>query len=339
MEPSVSVVYVESTTMSERKKTILDILRSAQDFVSGEAISRELGISRNAVHKHIQSLRRRGYRIIGVSRRGYRLEEEPSRLSMGVVTERTAGTVFSHTFRHYDELGSTNDEARRLAGKGVPEGVVVVTECQTAGRGRLGRRWVSPASKGLLFSVVLRPDMPLSDAHMLTIVAGVAAAEALEKLVEKRVAIKWPNDLILDDRKVGGILMEVAGEQDLVEWVVLGIGLNVNTEYREFPVQIRKTATSMMMATERCYDRSEVLGDLLASISAHYTYALRNGFDRCLSGFRERDYLYRRTITVETRQGPVVGTAAGIDDRGALLVELGQRRIRSFYAGDVTLRR
>ncbi len=338
VQAPVSVVYVESTTMSERKKTILDILRSAQGFVSGETISKELGISRNAVHKHIQSLRRRGFRIVGVSRRGYRLEEEPTRLSMAAVTERAADILFSHTYRYYDELASTNTEARLLAAQGAPEGLVVVTECQTAGRGRLGRRWVSPAGKGLLFSVVLRPELTLGDVHMLTLVAGVAAAEALERHVGGPVALKWPNDLFLEDRKVGGILMEVAGEQDIVEWVVLGIGLNVNTEYRELPVQLRRSATSLKMVTGRDHDRSEVLGDLLVSISGHYLHAVRSGFARALSGFRQRDYLYRRAVTVETRHGPVAGTAAGVDDHGALLVELPQRRIQSFYSGDVTLR-
>ncbi len=248
MESSVSVTYVESAAMSQRKKTVIDILRDSNDFVSGEAISDVLGISRNAVHKHVKSLRKRGYRILGVSRRGYRLEDEPARLSMGHVTQRTENTMFGHSFRYHDEIESTNLEAKALALKGAPEGTVVVAEAQTAGRGRLGRRWTSPAGKGLLFSVILRPTLPMSEAHLLTIVAATAAAEAIEKHVPARVAIKWPNDLFIADRKVGGILMEVSGEQDEVDWVVLGIGLNVNTEFSELPVALRRTATSLKIA-------------------------------------------------------------------------------------------
>ena len=183
MESSVSVTYVESAAMSQRKKTVIDILRDSHDFVSGEAISDVLGISRNAVHKHVKSLRKRGYRIVGVSRRGYRLEDEPARLSMGHVTQRTENTMFGHSFRYHDEIESTNVEAKTLAIKGAPEGTVVVAEAQTAGRGRLGRRWTSPAGKGLLFSVILRPSLPMSEAHLLTIVAATAAAEAIEKHV------------------------------------------------------------------------------------------------------------------------------------------------------------
>jgi len=337
MESPVCVTYIESTSMSQRKKSVIDILRDSRDFVSGEAMSDVLGISRNAVHKHVKSLRKRGYRIVGVSRRGYRLEDEPSRLSMGHVTARTEKTMFGHSFRYHDEIESTNAEAKTLALRGAPEGTVVVAEAQTAGRGRLGRRWTSPAGKGLLFSVVLRPPLPMSEAHLLTLVAAAAAAEAIEKHVAATVAIKWPNDLFIGDRKVGGILMEVAGEQDEVDWVVLGVGLNVNTEFSELPVALRRSATSLKMVSGETVDRSEVLAGLLLSLESHYKAAARGGFGRALSAFRERDYLLARTISVETRQGPVVGAAAGIDDRGALLVELPERRIRSFHAGEVTL--
>jgi BirA family biotin operon repressor/biotin-[acetyl-CoA-carboxylase] ligase len=338
MEPSVSVTYIESAAMSQRKKTVIDILRDNHDFVSGEAISDVLGISRNAVHKHVKSLRKRGYRIIGVSRRGYRLEDEPARLSMGHVTQRTEHSMFGHSFRYHDEIESTNVEAKALAVKGAPEGTVVVAEAQSAGRGRLGRRWTSPAGKGLLFSVILRPQIPMSEAHMLTIVAATAAAEAIERHVPTRVAIKWPNDLFIGDRKVGGILMEIAGEQDEVEWIVVGIGINVNTEYGELPVALRRSAVSLKMATGAQVDRSDLLVNLLLSLEKHYAEASHNGFATALDAFRRRDYLLARGISVETREGLVAGKASGIDDRGALLVELGPQRVRRFYSGDVSLR-
>jgi BirA family biotin operon repressor/biotin-[acetyl-CoA-carboxylase] ligase len=337
MESSVSVTYVESAAMSQRKKTVIDILRNSQDFVSGEAISDVLGISRNAVHKHVKSLRKRGYRIVGVSRRGYRLEDEPARLSLGHVTQRTENSMFGHSFRYHDEIESTNLEAKALALKGAPEGTVVVAEVQSAGRGRLGRRWTSPAGKGLLFSVILRPPLPMSQAHMLTIVAAVAAAEAIEQHLQARVSIKWPNDLFIGDRKVGGILMEISGEADEVDWVVLGMGLNVNTEFSELPVALRRTATSLKMAGGELVDRSDVLATLLLSLETQYKAAVSGGFEAALTAFRERDYLLARTISVETRQGPVIGAAAGIDDQGALLVELPHRRVRSFHSGDVSL--
>ena len=199
---------------------------------------------------------------------------------MGHVTQRTENTMFGHSFRYHDEIESTNLEAKTLALKGAPEGTVVVAEAQSAGRGRLGRRWTSPAGKGLLFSVILRPSLPMSEAHLLTIVAATAAAEAIERHVPARVAIKWPNDLFIGDRKVGGILMEVAGEQDDVDWVVLGVGLNVNTEFSELPVALRRTATSLKMTGGEMVDRSDVLATLLLSLEAHYQSALRGASRR-----------------------------------------------------------
>jgi BirA family transcriptional regulator, biotin operon repressor / biotin---[acetyl-CoA-carboxylase] ligase len=337
MESSVSVVYVESNQMSQRKRTVIDILRESPGFVSGEVISARLGISRNAVHKHVNSLRKRGYQILGISRRGYKLEAEPVQLVLPVITEMTQGSMFGRSFRYYDEIESTNVEAKELAMNGAPEGTVVIAECQRAGRGRLGRRWTSPAGKGLLFSVILRPSLPMSRAHMLTLVSAVAAARGIEEQSSTPVRIKWPNDLFVGDRKAGGILLEVAGEQDVVEWVIVGIGLNVNTEYAELPVALRRTAISLKMATGEPVDRSELLGRILLSLESAYLEAQQHGFERALSEFRQRDYLLKRSVTVQTREGAVIGEATGIDNQGALLVQLPHRHVRRFHSGDVTL--
>ena len=337
MESSVSVVYVESNHMSQRKRTVIDILRESPGFVSGEVISARLGISRNAVHKHVKSLRKRGYQILGISRRGYKLEAEPVRLVVPVITEMTQGSMFGRSFRYYDEIESTNVEAKELAMAGAPEGTVVIAELQLAGRGRLGRRWTSPAGKGLLFSVILRPTLPMSRAHMLTIVAAVAAARGIESQTNAAVRIKWPNDLFVGDRKAGGILLEVAGEQDVVEWVIVGIGINVNTEYAELPVDLRRTAVSLKMATGDPVDRSELLARILLALETAYKEAQKHGFDRALSDFRRRDYLLKRSVSVQTREGSVIGEATGIDNQGALLVQLPHRHIRRFHSGDVTL--
>lgn len=338
MESSAPVVYVESKQMNQRRRTVIDILRDSPDFVSGEAISQTLGVSRNAVHKHVNSLRKRGYDIVGVSRRGYRLEDEPCRLSMPLISERTEQSMFGRSFRYHDEIESTNVEARKLATAGAPEGTVVVAESQSAGRGRLGRRWTSPAGKGLLFSVILRPPVSMTDAHLLTIVAATAASDAIESLVPVRVRIKWPNDLFIDDRKAGGILLEVAGEQDAIDWVVVGVGLNVNTEYSELPVALRRTAVSLKVASGQPVDRSELLARLLLTLEEAYLDAVRNGFADVLARFRERDYLLKRCISVQTRRGPVVGEAVGVDEKGALLVQLPHRHVQRFHCGDVTLR-
>jgi BirA family transcriptional regulator, biotin operon repressor / biotin---[acetyl-CoA-carboxylase] ligase len=331
MESSASIVFVESQRMSPRKKTVIEILRDSPGFVSGQAISDSLGISRNAVHKHVNSLRARGFRILGISRRGYR------RLVLPVVAKLTQGATLGKSFRYYDEIESTNAEARRLAADGAPQGTVVVAENQLKGRGRLGRSWTSPPGKGLLFSVILRPGIAMTDAHLLTLTTGDAVAEAIEAQVKIPVHLKWPNDLIVDNKKAGGILLEVSGEQDRVDWVVAGIGINVNVEFAELPVPLRKTATSLKMATDKTVDRSVLLARILLTLEKAYLDCLANGFERTLREFRERDYLLHRSVSMQTREGPVVGEAAGIDDRGALLLELPDRHIRRFHSGDATL--
>ena len=337
MESSASIVFIESQRMSPRKKTVIEILRDNPGFVSGQAISDSLGISRNAVHKHVNTLRARGFRILGISRRGYRLEEEPRRLVMPVVAKLTQAAALGSSFRYYEEIESTNAEARRLAADGAPEGTVIVAESQLKGRGRLGRTWTSPPGKGLLFSVILRPGIAMTDAHLLTLTAGDAVAEAIEAQAKIPVHLKWPNDLIVDNKKAGGILLEVSGEQDRVDWVVAGVGINVNVEFAELPVALRKTAISLKMATDKTVDRSVLLARILLTFEKAYFDCLSNGFERSLRGFRERDYLLHRSVSVQTREGPVVGEAAGIDDRGALLVELPDRHVRRFHSGDVTL--
>ncbi len=177
----------------------------------------------------------------------------------------------------------------------------------------------------------------MTDAHLLTLTTGDAVAEAIEAQAKIPVHLKWPNDLIVDNRKAGGILLEVSGEQDRVDWVVAGIGINVNVEFAELPVSLRKSATSLKMATDKTVDRSVLLARILLTLEKAYLDCLANGFGRTLREFRERDYLLHRSVSMQTREGPVMGEAAGIDDRGALLVALPDRHVRRFHSGDVTL--
>jgi BirA family transcriptional regulator, biotin operon repressor / biotin---[acetyl-CoA-carboxylase] ligase len=258
-------------------------------------------------------------------------------LSMDYLADRTRAGIIGGPFFYYDEVGSTNAEARSLAIDGAPEGVAVFAESQTAGRGRLGRCWSSPAGKGLLVSVLLRPAHPMRDVHLLTLVTACAAAEAIESMADVSVRLKWPNDLFTGDRKVGGILLEVVGKQDVVDWVVAGIGINVNTELSELPAALSRTASSLKVASGTSLDRNELLARFLLRLDASYRAALDDGFAHALAGFRDRDHLMGRDISIQTKDGPVVGRAAGIDERGALLVRLPEQKMRSFHSGEVTL--
>ena len=249
MESSTSVVYVEPTSMSPRRKTVIDILRSRPDFVSGQEISEALGVSRNAVHKHVKSLRKRGYRITGVSRRGYLLEEEPSTLSMQTVTRLHEGITvrFGLPLLRRDRIHQRRGEAPG----GRPARPKVRSSSARArysgADAEVGAGSPRPA-RGSSFSAVLRPQLPMGEAHLLTLLTGVAVAEAVEAQISVPVHLKWPNDLIVDNRKGGGILLEVSGEYDRVDWVVVGIGINVNTEFAELA---RRPATDGHVTQDR----------------------------------------------------------------------------------------
>jgi BirA family transcriptional regulator, biotin operon repressor / biotin---[acetyl-CoA-carboxylase] ligase len=262
----------------------------------------------------------------------------PDRLSTDDLAGQLGSRVIGGPFLYHEEVASTNAEARSLAIDGASEGTVVVAESQTAGRGRLGRRWLSPAGQGLLFSVVLRPPLPMSEVHLMTLVVACAAARAIESMTGVTIDVKWPNDLFSSDRKVGGILMEIGGTQDVVDWVVVGIGINVNTNLSELPATVSRTAGSIKSVSGAAVDRSELLARVLLHLDVEYTAALTLGFARALDGFRDRDYLLGRDISVQTKDGLVSGRAAGINEYGALIVKLSKERVRCFYSGDVTLR-
>ena len=215
---------------------------------------------------------------------------------------------------------------------------MVIAESQTAGRGRLGRRWSSPAGQGLLFSVVLRPTLPMSEVHLLTLVVACAAARAIEATASVPIGIKWPNDLFCGDRKVGGILMEIGGAQDVVDWVVAGIGINVNTDLSELPGALSQTAGSLRSAGGAPVDRTELLLRTLLQLDEEYTAALACGFAGALDGFRDRDYLFGRDVALQTKDGPVIGRAEGINACGALILRSSQQQVRFFHAGEVSLR-
>lgn len=333
-----SVIHITSTTMTERKSSIITILRSSSDFVSGESMSSILGVSRNSIHKHVNSLRKRGFRIVGISRRGYRLQSEPDVLSMDVVAELTKNSLFGQSLRHYDELDSTSREARCLALQGAPEGCVVIAESGSFGRSRCQQPWTSPSGKGLLFSVILRPTVQAHDAQLIALSAVVAVADAVESQAAVPTSIKWPGEIFVNEKKAGAVTTQLTSQGENIDWLTLGVTLDVNTSFLELPVPLRRSATSLAIATGRTIDRSQLLATTLLSMEHHYIRALAHGFDRTLAAFRQRDYLLRRSVVVQAEDGSVAGIASGVDARGALLVELPERRVRCFDSCDVLLR-
>src|SRR3989338_3167992 len=226
---------------------IIHYLKTAEGYLSGEEISRHLKISRAGIWKYMQELRRAGYEIIAVPHLGYRLLSSPDKLIPAEIQSGLKTKILGQRVEYFDSIASTMDAAFQLGVEGAAEGTVVCAESQTKGKGRLGRSWVSPKAKGIYMSVILRPSLPPTDVAQLTLLSAVALCEAIERCCQIPVKIKWPNDILVGNRKIAGILTELSAEMDRVRFVAIGIGVNVNTTASQLPPQ----ATSVKIEADR----------------------------------------------------------------------------------------
>jgi BirA family biotin operon repressor/biotin-[acetyl-CoA-carboxylase] ligase len=320
--------------VSSEEMVLAFLADAADDFVSGEAISDKLGLTRAAVWKHVESLRAHGYRIDAVPARGYRLAEVPDRLTPLELRPLLGTHDLGQVLHWYEEIGSTNDRAKELAEEGAEHGEVVVAEAQSAGRGRRGRSWASPSRKNLYFSVVLRPDLPPARAPELTLVASLAICDALRH-AGVDAGIKWPNDLLASGRKIGGILTELAAEADRVHWVVIGVGVNVNARPEDFPEELRGGATSVLVERGEPAPRALFAAACLTELEAWLDRHAEDGFAPVRDAWRARSVTLGREVSVAAHGREIVGTAEDIDEAGALLVR-GPSGLERISAGDVT---
>ncbi len=315
----------------ESDEKLLGLLR-AGGFVSGEAIAAALGVSRAAVGKRVAELRRRGFVIAAAPRRGYRLEAVPDALTAEVVLPRLTTAWLGRAWRHHDSVGSTNDEAAAWARAGAPAGAVVVADEQTRGRGRLGRRWHSPPGESLYFSVVLRPPLPPHRVPPLTLAAGVAVAEALVAF-ELSPELKWPNDVLLDGKKVAGVLTEMSADLDRVHHVVVGIGVNLNGQ--QFPDEIAAIATSAALARGVPLPRADFVALLCARLEDWLNQFVRDGASAVVAAWKQHARCFGRRVRVTAGRDVLDGVAEDLEDDGALRLRLDDGRAARVVAGEV----
>jgi len=313
--------------------TILRALKETAAPLSGETLAAGLGLSRAAVWKRIQSLKALGYAIEGSPRRGYRLLGLPDKLlpleiATGLKTRYLQGPI-----HHFETLPSTNDLAKELGSRNAPEGTLVVAESQSRGRGRLGRDWDSPPGLGLYVSLLLRPPLPPTEMPRITLTAAVAVVRALKRAAGLAPGIKWPNDLLVSGKKVGGILTEMETESDRIRHLVVGLGLNVNN--REFPPPLHRTATSLALAAGTAFSRRLILQAWLEEFEALYDLFLNQDFPVILEQWRQYNVTLGQTVTV--RQGPreISGLALEVAEDGALLVQQKTGEIIRVTSGEI----
>lgn len=305
--------------------------------VSGEETSIALGVSRTAVWKHINALRGLGYKIESLPSRGYRLLAAPDliiseEISTGLRSKRIGINIVC-----LGETGSTNEDAYKLAEEGALEGTVVFAESQFRGKGRLGRRWESPQGVNLYCSIILRPPIPPVRAFQMTFLSSVAVARAIISTTSLNPFIKWPNDLIINNRKVAGLLNEMSGETDKINFIILGIGVNINMSSPQFPEGLRHPASSLFLESGRPVKRTDFAKVLMEELDRLYDSYLSHGFAPVREEWLSLCNSVDREVMVAFHDQRIRGTAKGIDNEGALLVQLPEGKTERVLAGDVTV--
>ncbi|AZN40750.1 biotin--[acetyl-CoA-carboxylase] ligase [Paenibacillus albus] len=304
---------------------ILQMLeQQSEGYLSGELLSQELQISRTAVWKHIKKLESEGYQIEASRRLGYKLVGRPSKLMLSEVMQQLQdkGASLVQGVKLFDSIDSTQNIAQRLAEDGAPEGTLVIAEQQTSGRGRMGRKWVSPSGKGIYMSYVLRPAIPLQFAPQLTLLTAVALCRALRSVAAPLdIGIKWPNDLLIGGKKISGILLESTAEDERLRYVVTGIGISVNLSRDDYPPELHDIATSLAIELGRTLDRAEIIAAFFAQFQQLYVIYLKDGFAPIKTLWEALSVTLHKPRKLLVAGGEITATPVGLSDQGALLVE------------------
>jgi len=323
-------------TTDRRLAALLTLLaENATIVISGARIAKEVGVSRSMVWQWVERLRELGVKVKSQAGMGYFLEHVPDILTPDMLRQRLKGSLFGKRIFHFFKTDSTNRVALELGHAGEPEGAVVLAEEQTAGRGRAGRAWHSQRAAGIYVTLLLRPKLAPVQAPLLTMMAGLSAHSAVQALTGLDVDLKWPNDLLIRGKKVGGILTEMHAEPNQVRFVIVGIGLNANQD--KFPVEIASIATSLLAETGKSQSRMELLLRLLREFESDYNRFLRDGVGSVVARFESiSSYARGKRVRVTNGSESYVGTTAGLGPEGLLQVEREDGRVMAVISGDVT---
>jgi BirA family biotin operon repressor/biotin-[acetyl-CoA-carboxylase] ligase len=323
---------------AEMRGQIIGLLRNKNDFMSGEEISRALGITRAGVWKKMKNLRQTGYSIEAVPSKGYKLLSGPDIPTKEEISAVFKGDIIGREIIFFKVTSSTNDRAMEIGqqGKGA-DGTVVIADAQERGRGRLGREWKSPPGVNLYFTVLLKPPLYPKEASVFTLMAAVAVVSAVREYLGLNAVIKWPNDILINSKKVSGILTEMKSDMDRINFVAVGIGVNVNMSLSSLPGDIRHIATSLKKEKGVSVNRVELLGKILSGFEYWYKAVLAGKKKALLKEWLRFDSTVGSKISVKIQDRVISGVAEAINDRGELVVRLSSGEIETVSAGEVTI--
>lgn len=319
------------------KSEILRMLKETKGYISGQELCEHFNVSRTAVWKVIKQLEAEGYLIEAVRNKGYRLKHSGDLLSKAELESSMNTKWAGCNILYFDEVDSTNTQAKLSAESGASHGTLVVSDCQLTGKGRRGRDWSSPRGVGIWMSLIMRPDLHPSSASMLTLVAAMAVADGIEKTAGIPTGIKWPNDIVSSGKKICGILTEMSTELECINYVVTGIGINANTE--EFPEEICKVASSIYLEAGKRVRRSSLIGAIMQAFEVYYEKFMKTcDMSGLIDDYNARLANKDKKVKVLKPDGDYTGTALGIDKEGELLVETEDGQIHRVISGEVSVR-
>lgn len=314
---------------------ILNQLKQSKDYISGESLSSILNVSRAAIWKHIKNLKSKGYIIDGVSNKGYKLISSPDLLNKSELLSLLETSVLGRNIIHFDDIDSTNIKAKELAQKNIEDGSIVIAEKQTLGSGRFNRKWVSPTG-GLWFSLILRPTLPPTEAPKIT---QIAAAAIYKTLSDFNIVptIKWPNDILLNDKKLCGILAEMKCDMDSVHYLVLGIGMNININESDLDESIKSIATSLKIEFNKQFERCEILSKFLTHFEILYNKFLNNlDLSETISICRSHSNIFGKQAKLITYNSEEIVTCVSLSDTGDLIVKDSSGNEKAVLTGEIS---
>ncbi|UFU01284.1 biotin--[acetyl-CoA-carboxylase] ligase [Radiobacillus kanasensis] len=320
--------------MENTRQRIINLLEKAKaEYISGQQISNVLEISRTAVWKHMKELEKDGYVIEAIAKKGYKIIESPDKLSVNTIQWGLHTDWLGKQVIHKPVTPSTQTLAQKLAIDGAEHGTVVIADEQTAGKGRLNRAWHSP-NQGIWMSLLLRPVVLPYQASQLTLLTATVLVKVIEEITSVRPAIKWPNDIFIGDRKVAGILTEMQSEHDQIQYLIIGIGINVNQKGTDFPEELREKATSIRTETDKEWDMRVIIQHILQDFEKKYEHYIKEGFATIRSIWEDYGYKIGHEVTVKTMQEEQRVKIVGLQEDGSLLVENNGKRT-PLYSGEI----
>lgn len=319
------------------KNRVLRILKNSEDFISGEKISEEFNMTRSGIWKYINMLKEDGYNIESIPRKGYRIISSPDILTYEEIEEYLNTNFIGRYIHYYDSIDSTNKKSKDIAYE-EKEGTVVVSEEQVAGKGRLGRTWISPKYKGIWMSIILKPKLDPMKVSRITLIGAAAVHKALNNMNIKS-QIKWPNDILIDGKKICGILTEMSCELNMINYVTIGIGINVNLDENHIPEDLRHKATSIKISQDKDINRKELFANILNEFEKLYiSFKDEGDISRTIDICRKNSALIGKEVRIIKGGEVRIGKALDINEDGHLVVEFGDGIVENIFSGEVSVR-